>query len=318
MKTEMDIPLSEYAKEQWEMLKERNKFGAENWMLFFLMAFLLLVCILAKGYYPAIGFSCGLIIFFITFRHYRKKYRRERKTGLEKILAANARDYADSVRLREFLTKLALAKVDDFPVTEGFTEDVWKPFRVEHFVSNSLRAEIEGTMKLSGFCFIFASLSGRFSGTLKGETVPNLLDLSSMLFLKNKNETLRVIIPNWRVTKQIFGETMANFIKSVLRNSHVNVVLEQFSPSDEVLLGPLSHPQFIDFLDSSCELPLRERPDVKVKGRIIQEGIILATALEVNGKEKIFLPTGFFQELNSNVSGILEWKNGNEQKMINM
>jgi len=318
MKIEIDIPLSEYAKEQWKRLKEMTKFGGENWVFFFMMAFCLWACMSVKLYYPAIGLSCGLAIFFIAFRHYRKKYRKERKTGLEEILVENARDYADSMKLREFLTKLTLAKTDDFPVIEEFNKNVWKPFRIEHFVSNSLRAEIEGTMKLSGFAFIFASLSGTFSGTLKGETTPNLIDLSSMLFLKNGDKTLRAIIPNSRVTKEVYTKSMSSLLNSGLKNSHVYKALEEFSFSDENLLAPVSHPQLIDFLDSSCELPIEARPNVKVKGRIIQKGIILATALEINGEEKIFLPTGFFQELNSGVSGVLEWKTGNEQKMIDM
>lgn len=315
MKTETNVPLSDYAREQWKVLKKEISYNGEIWVLFFLMAFVLSACILLKFYYPAVALSCGMVLFVIFFFRHVKKCRKRRKTGLEKILADNVKDYSDSTRLREFLVKLASARTDEFPVIEEFAEDTWKPFRIEHFVSNSLRAEIEGEMKLSGFCFIIASLSGTFSGTLKGETTPNLIDLSSMLFLKNGDKTLRVIIPNSRATKEIFIKSMNSLMNNNKKNSHIYRALEEFSFSDENLLEPVSHPQSIDFLDSACELPVEARPNVKVKGRIIQRGIILATALEINGKEKIFLPTGFFQELVSNVH-VLGGKVVNEQKMI--
>jgi hypothetical protein len=66
------------------------------------------------------------------------------------------------------------------------------------------------------------------------------------------------------------------------------------------------HPELIDFLDASCEEPFEKRPIVKVWGEKVQEGIVVASALQINGAQKIFWPSGFFSKLISGVSSILE------------
>lgn len=75
--------------------------------------------------------------------------------------------------------------------------------------------------------------------------------------------------------------------------------------ADEYLLNLLSHPQLLDSLDASCEEPPAERPNVHVVGEMIQEGVMLATALEVDGERSVFLPSGFFRELSEGLRPFL-------------
>ena len=75
--------------------------------------------------------------------------------------------------------------------------------------------------------------------------------------------------------------------------------------NDSLLLDPISNPQFIDAIDASLELPINERSKVIVRGEQIQEGVVLASSLEVDGVQQIFLPTGFFTELAKKVLSII-------------
>lgn len=229
----------------------------------------------------------GWIVLFVI---QRKRWRKSCRS----IFSQNEADYNLSLRLKDALKKISSVKSSNFPVTDQAIGSQWKPFRVEHFISNSLKAEITG---YGGFFM-------PFHGFIKGVTIPNLLDSSSILFLKNDSKTLRVIIPSSRTTQEMFVKTIKLFLPDLPSSSYACEALQNFSVSDENLLGPLSHPEFIDALDSSCELPLEQRPEVIVRGQQIQEGVAVATALEVKEKEKIFLPSGFFQKIIDTVHSV--------------
>jgi hypothetical protein len=282
MKKNQEIALSCYAESEL----------SSNWWDYFTVSVLItalsfaLCFILALSFKSAIWFLYWLGFSLITWLFIFKKNGKKWKKGRQTIFSRNEADYNLSLRLKNALEKISSVKSSNFPVTDQAVGSQWKPFRVEHFVSNSLKAEITGC----GGLFV------PFNGFAKGVAIPNLLDSSSVLFLKNNGKTLRVIIPSSRTTQEMFAKTIGLLLPDRY-GSFVYRTLQNFSVSDENLLGPLSHPEFIDMLDSSCELPLEQRPEVIVKGQQIQKGVAIATTLGVGRKEKIFLPSGFLQKI---------------------
>jgi hypothetical protein len=232
------------------------------------------------------------------------------------ILKENEEDYHQSLQLKDGLEKFTSTNATDFSVVEDDVAGDWRPFRIEHLVSNSMRGDIVGRVSLYG---LFNS-SGTIEARSHGLTTPNLIDSSSMLFLKESSgETLRVLIPSPRATRELLAGMLEGWLGRVDKrywcdNSHVRNVLWDFAIEDDLLLRPVSHPQLIDRLDASCESTLGERPQVKVIGEPIQDGVVLATALEVNGERNVFLPSGFFHQLHADVSPF--FKKTDEPKMI--
>ena len=215
------------------------------------------------------------------------------------IIAENKEDYHRSLLLANVLEKFATSNATDFPVSETTIRDGWKPFRIEHAISNSLKAEMSGSLRGGLFG------PGSMSGTIDGVNIPNLLDTSSILFLKGPKGTLRALIPSPRATRELLAQILEQWVNGSKRDSHTREVLRGFAIGKDKLLEPISHPGFIDELDASCEVPLEERPTVKVVGTQIQEGVVLVTVLEVNGEKAVFLPSGFFRELSAEVSKLI-------------
>ena len=62
------------------------------------------------------------------------------------------------------------------------------------------------------------------------------------------------------------------------------MALNSFAMGDDLLLSPVTNPQTIDQLNAACDRPLLHRPAVNVIGNELQPGIVLGTALEVDGQ----------------------------------
>jgi len=271
---------------------------------------------LAKAVVPFtcfIGISAVLWLASLLFRHSRWK-----KVRIS-ILESNERDYRLSSQLSKALGRFSTALSTDFPTAEPYKDKTWKAFRVEHFVSDSIRGKVGGSIELTGFLFSF---HGSFKGKMKGDAIPNLLDASTMIFLQNdQEETLRLIIPSPRAARALLTMIIEQFLDDFdpdykYNASHVETVLNDFSMDDSRLIEPISHPDTIDLLDLTGSKPLAERPLVKVAGEQIQPGIVLATALEVNGQESQFLPTGLFKALTSDISKAIEIKSDQIQASV--
>ncbi|MFZ2893562.1 MAG: hypothetical protein WA072_02640 [Candidatus Moraniibacteriota bacterium] len=230
-----------------------------------------------------------------------RRWHRNRK----KILSDNLNDYRQSQNLERVLKSFTATRSSNFPILERAIRGDWKPFRVEHFLSNSLRGTFVGDVRLR-MDFLFGSLTDSINGIADGVVIPNLLDTSSVLFLKGNRGTLRVLIPSPRATKELFVKTLEQWVKFAPKKTHLQHTLKDFAVKDEYLLTPISHPQIIDALDASIEMTSERRLSVVVRGEPIQDGVVLATALEVNGTQSVFLPSGFFRELTMSVMPFIE------------
>ena len=283
MKIGAKMPLSDMAG--YKLKDEQDMYIAFP-IIFFVVASVIFIPITfgAGGFAPGIVVSSATVFIwnFASSFLYLKKYKPERA----KILSNNEIDFAKSCQLREILKKFSTLRSVSLPVVEGVIPGEWRPFRVEHALSNSLRAEVSREH-------------------IRGIATPNLFDSSSVVFLKKADAVLRVIVPSSRATQEMLKQTIGVCCKGVWRDSHVGNLIYNFSVEDDVLLYNISHPQLIDSIDASCEMPLEARPTVKVIGEKIQDGVVIATALEVNGRQEIFLPSGFFQKLLAEVAPVL-------------
>jgi|GEM_PF-7116648 len=254
-----------------------------------------------------ISLVTACVVFAITLVLYYRTRRR--------VYADNADDFARAHELRDLLKSLCAKSPADFAVAEQNATGTWKPFRIEHLVSSFLREQITGTISLR-----FAS-HGSFSGSGSGGLVPNLLDTSSMMFLVGETGTLRVLVPSPKSTKEMLVRLVEKFMNKAWRKypfaSHVRDVIEEYlEPTNDQYVTPFSHPALLDAIDVASRLPLEERPPVTVSGEYIQDGVLLATAIEFDGKRSVFLPSGFFAQLTESLQPFIAIESPQPQEAL--
>ena len=238
------------------------------------------------------------LAFLVNYILVGRRYKRRKR----EIFAENETDYQQSLRLKPVLDNISSVSVSDFPVVEEEATGTWRPFRIEHFLSDSIKSQIIGQTELKLIPF-----RSTVRGVSYSVATPNLLDSSSVLFLRDSaGKTLRALIPSPRTTKEMIIGAIEKWFSDVPRHTHTRVVLEECSFSEENVAAPVSHPQLVDLLDSSCERDFEQRPNVGVIGQEIQAGVVIATALEVDGKKNIFLPTGFLKKLANDISSAVQ------------
>lgn len=297
-------PLSVQAEQE---LKNVDEYKYSSFSLFFPFFFFfgipcLLACLLT---FPVI---MTLIIFAIlattivatvvplALPRMRRNWQRERT----QLLLENARDYLRSQELDHFLAKFKGRTVDSFANPEPVIPGEWRPYAVEHFLSQSIRGELQGV-----------SSEGLLRGAVFGKVIPNLFDICTILFLQDaQGETLRVLLPSPEATREIYRSTIRGWLGHTSDDSHTRRVITQFPMTEELLIAPVQHPRVIDRLHAACQKPLAERPVVTVRGISIHDGVVLSTEMTVNGKRSTFFPSGFFRELTWNarlfIEGVVE------------
>lgn len=225
-----------------------------------------------------------------------RRYRRERFS----ILLENARDYRRAQLLWQALERLTHPDPELTSVVEKQVGGGWRPFRVEHTLSGSLRGSVGG-------------------GTFTGSMTPNLVESSSVLFLQNDaGATLRALLPSQGAAAGMlaaafqYWEDKANphylWRSNYQKGTHVSDVLHHFARLGSLPVH-LAYAQAIDMLDASCQKPLEERPVVHVKGNLIQDGVAFVSALEINGEPAVLIPTTFFARLTAAVQPYVEGSN---------
>lgn len=234
------------------------------------------------------GYIVGMIVLWSSWRLIcDRAYQNDR----DAILQRNELDFCRSQQLGAALQRFLTTPVTAYQAAEPVEPVAWCPFRVEHVMSSTTRGIFAGGLSAAGYSF------GDFRGQQEGRAVPNLLDASTILFLVNGNRTLRVLIPSPTGIRELVTQTLRHWFREVVDGTHLGVVLSEFALGDEVLLAPLSHPQLIDRVDAACHDPTEERPVIRVAGRVLQPGIVLASAVTIGCDQATFLPSGMFREL---------------------
>lgn len=237
-------------------------------------------------------------------RHLRKRFgligrlrrRQQYANAVLRVRLKNARDFRLAQKLEHGLAKLKAENIVSFSPTHSFIDGDWKPFRVERGLTGAMRGEIS---------------QGSFTGTM----TTSILDSSSVLFLENGDgQTLRVLIPSpatavdmlarsliiWRVYAG-FDTGYDGDYNARNKDTHLSRTIKQFALADKWQRA-LTHPDVIDAIDASCQRPAGNRPTIRIRGTLVQKGVALATAIEVNDVVSVFVPTGFFAALTSTVA----------------
>jgi hypothetical protein len=301
MNKQNQIPLSESAHDLLFANRKRYwKFPLVVSIIFLVVAIITTV-LTADFTFSLYGVLAALAIWLLWGILVGWKWAKNRR----KIFSKNQADYESSQKLRSELRTLLATRVSEYPIPEGEIKGNWKPFSVAYELSRSLREAlfdgIDSYGKDSLLCRL-RELMQKYAGVL---AIPNILDTSSELFLNDGEKTLRVVVPSPRVTRSMLEKIIKRWRNSVNENSHLERALDMFTMGEDVLLAPISHMQIIDFIKLSSEMPLGQRPSIVVRGELIKDGLALATALEVNGKRYIFLPSGFFQALTKAIVPII-------------
>lgn len=231
-----------------------------------------------------------IMITWMTVRLIRgRAYRRDQAF----ILEENERDYDASLRLQVVLDGFNRTPVSTYSITEPMQAGDWRVFRVEHFMGSNAHAMFAGSLGFYGFTV---------QGKLSWHHVPNLLDASTILFLQKGDETMRAILPSPSGVRELVTQTLSHWFANRRSGSHVDQALWAFKMKDDVLLKPISHPVFIDRLDVACGSPAADRPTIRVAGQLIQPGVMLVSALQLDDRDAIFLPSGLFHRLGDALS----------------
>ncbi|NQT49466.1 hypothetical protein HQ571_02100 [Candidatus Kuenenbacteria bacterium] len=218
----------------------------------------------------------------------------------------NALDYEQSQGIITLLQKMENVSVADFPVLEEelVPEQAWRPYRIEHFVAESGRSSYSGTFSGVGLF----SFSGTSKGNSIGKSVPNILESSSIVFLTDGEQTLRVLIPSPEAMKELITRHLEACVEDKPDGTFVKGMVQRYAFNDAKLRMGLTNPSAIDKLDVSLESPMDARPTVRVCGQLLQPGVVLGTQLQISDKKMLLLPSGFLREFSETTQGLLETK----------
>jgi len=322
----LEAPLSQYAELRLYQLKASYVLTPGSWLmgggiLWGILSRIILSCLCESKVASVLTVRCIFGSYYLACGLWlivrRIKFTLDHKSR-DQILQDNARDWSQAGCLRtEIFPKFANVRSDQFPPRENALEGLWRAFRVEHFTSQSLRGDITGEACVKS---LFAG-DGKINAQFRQLAVPDLLDMNSVVFFRNDlGETIRVLIPSPRATKETLvrliefylGCPLEHYWETTYRASalsagtHVHEALKQFTVSEASLLQPISHPELLDRLDVATQEPLEKRPLVQVIGAPVQRGVALATALAIDGVKQIFYPSGYLGDFASGVAFVLD------------
>jgi hypothetical protein len=290
------IPMSENARN--ELKNARSEYNLFALMMVAVIGVITLI--FAACGYIALGASvlydilriliietCGLSLWWLLVRN---RYLRRRNL----IISENEDDYKKNLRLQKAVKEIGDIETNKAPIAENPVEGEWKPFRVEHFISDNLKGYIPDDNPIIA------------KPRYWNHKPANILDSSSILFLSDGAKTLRLLVPGPKAVKDFFLNLIGSWKADVRYSSHCRNTLEDFRDKENDGFDFPSDPRTLDLLDESCGKPISERPVINFKGQKLQDGIYLATALEVDGKETVIFPSGYFNKAADLVAAALE------------
>jgi hypothetical protein len=250
----------------------------------------------ALSYFVLFMVTGGIISCFIKRTHKMRSFK-------FKTIRADRIDLMKSKEIDNIINRLKELSLEKMDVTEQKIGGVWTPFRVERMISYSIRADIECETRLNGK-FLFGASHGVVQGVLNGSSMPNLLETSTLIFLKNENtkQTLRVLVPN----QQVITAMLERNINYILNNyqpkdSHIGNSLSSLKLLSKSLRGRFNYIKLIDRIDSEAQNQLTSKSLIEVYGKMVQPGLVIATKLVVDLDKHIIFPTGLLNKLYSEI-----------------
>lgn len=234
----------------------------------------------------------------------------EFKCNERKWLKINKRDYEVSLQLDEILkTYYHYSKQDIFNagVAEEKIGSLWTPVYAQYF---SGPRELSAYVSVSGLMGGLFGNDGTLSGTTTGSVGPDSLsDLGAVIVMRNEEgQSIRVIVPHRHVAEHMFAEALTSF-NSAENTLRTLTSLQIFRMS--TLLPARACTIFnsvlgvLDLVVGSVSGSPEERPALTLYGREVSAGVIMATAIEVDGICDIYVPTGYIKEVTDKLSQFL-------------
>lgn len=223
-------------------------------------------------------------------------------------LELNRTDHEVSIQLEEILkTFYSYTEQDIYRagVVESQLDHSWYPCYAQYF---SGEIGLSASVSVSGLMGGLFGAAGSLSGNVVGSVGPeSLADLGAVVIVQNENgQSVRVIVPHRQVAEQMFVSALLSFDKDArtfqtFTSLHV-LRFSTYLPRKACSTFP-SALRVLDQIVASCGKPLEERSAVKVYGQEVSPGVIMATALEIDGQRGVFIPTGYFKEVTDKLSG---------------
>ncbi|MGB2580731.1 MAG: hypothetical protein WBC83_03475 [Minisyncoccia bacterium] len=272
----------------------------------FMVAVAVILLVLVSIFLPIWLAVLSVIAVVVLAPYVLSGLKRDEKMWLE----INKRDHYVSTQLEEILkTFYAYTEQDIYraSVVEIPLEKLWYPRYAQYFSGDR---GLSGDVSVSGVMGGLFGASGLLSGKVVGSVGPDsLADLGAVIILQNENgQTIRVVIPHRQVAEQMFAAALRSFNKDevtfkTLTSLHV-LRFSTYLPK-KACVTFVSALRVLDKIVASCGEPLDERPVVKVYGQEVSPGVIMATAMEIEGERGVFIPTGYFKEVTDKLSEFL-------------
>lgn len=296
-----EIPLSELAKLEIGQLKA--SFAS---VPFIILIGALLASIVFNWRIKVTGSLLFVTAIYVLEKMYL--YRKKKR----KILEENKQDYLMSEKIRKALVDLCSVAVDPrFENSGEFLGTGWKPLRIEYYLSESLKGELEELLKGSWLGLSLGRIS-EIQGVKKANIIPKLLETSCLLFLKKEKKIVRVIIPSKDIIQEIFAQCLEKWAslfpflqkRGTILGSHTCKVLNDFARGKNQnefnpLLESLSAQVIVDQLAAACKQALEERPNVYVFGVKMGKGVVLGVRIGLDKENlKVVFPNRIYQRIN--------------------
>lgn len=248
----------------------------------------------------------GWIVLAVMAYLVRPQFRRSEQMWFE----MNKKDYEVSMQLEELLRTFYHYSEKDIynaGVTEGQFDSLWTPVYAQYFSGEKgLSADISVSGKMFG---VFAS-SGEFSGKVIGSVAPDSIsDFGALLILQNEQgQSVRAVVPHRKVAEQMLSEMLCLFNKN---NKGLNTLTSLQIKRMSMYLPPKACVTFVtalrvlDQIVATYGKPVAERSLIRVYGTEISPGVVMATALEIEGECGVFIPTGYIKEISDELEKFL-------------
>lgn len=272
----------------------------------FMVSVVVILLILACFFLPIWLIVPSSIVIGVIASYLRSELKRDENMWLE----INKRDHHVSAQLEEILkTFYAYTEQDIYraSVVEIPLEQLWYPRYAQYFSGDR---GLSGDVSVSGGMGGLFGASGLLSGKVVGSVGPDsLADLGAVIILQNENgQAIRVVIPHRQVAEHMFAAALCSFNKDeVTFKTLTSLHVQRFSTylPKKACVTFVSALRVLDKIVASCGQPLEARPVIKVYGQEVSPGVIMATALEIEGERGVFIPTGYFKEVTDKLSEFL-------------
>jgi len=289
--------------------------GKDTWK-FVLFIAVILVALAWFFLWNELAVLCSVVVCVLAW-YTRRAFKWDERMWLE----INKKDHEVSTQLEEILkTFYAYSEQDIYSagVTEHQFGSLWSPVFAQYFSGErGLSADVSVAGSIGGLFAATGSLSGKVIGSVAPDS---LSDLGAVLILQNEQgQSVRVIIPHRKTAEQMFVAALRSFNKDErILETFTNYHVLRFSIylPKKACVTFVSALRVLDQVVALCGKPLNERALVRVYGQEVSQGVIMATALEIEGERGVFIPTGYFKKVTDKLSEFLGSYRGDVKMLL--